>query len=78
MKKKTNWAVGTDEVGRSILKWSVGHEEGTVESVDPLAQTYNFLKRLDVAGLTLEDDGQADEYDPYNTGAYQVQSRRQR
>lgn len=62
------WHVGTDEVGRPILEWDVDLPDAleTKSDKDPLAQTYNFLKRLDVPGLELEQETEDNSVDPYD------------
>jgi len=73
VKKKTNWKIGTDDVGQRVLRWDVGRDSMDREDADPLAQTYNFLKRLELAGLSLADESAPpEEYDPYNTGVHSV------
>jgi hypothetical protein len=51
------WHVGEDDVGRPVLLWdaeSIDNGETTCDEHDPLAQTFNFLNRLDVPNLQLE------------------------
>ena len=53
------WHVGEDAVGRLVLLWeaeSNDNGETTCDEHDPLAQTFNFLKRLDVPNLQLESE----------------------
>ena len=63
------WHVGKDDVGRPVLLWDTSSSDSSEispEEHDPLAQTFNFLKRLDVPdlGLAVEvDDGSRDPYD---------------
>lgn len=82
MKKNAHWVVGTDEVGQPTLQWAVGGELIDIDTPDPdpLARTYNFLRRLDVDGLALAEDKATDDtsYDPYNTGTFSVSSLRPR
>ncbi len=72
MSKRINprpWHVGEDDVGRPMLQWETNAtnvaEEFADEQDDPLAQTYNFLQRLELPDLALEneDDGNHDPYD---------------
>jgi len=50
------WAVKKDR-GAAVLEWKVDrrHSAGQ-EPDDPLARTYNFLQKLTVPGMALEDD----------------------
>jgi hypothetical protein len=53
------WHVGEDDVGRPVLLWdaeSNDNGETICDEHDPLAQTFNFLKRLDVPNLQLESE----------------------
>lgn len=70
--KKKEWVVGTDDVGRATLQWRVDPEETAEVRVDtdPLAKTYNFLRRLELPELQLEGDYGEEEHDPYNSGVY--------
>ena len=66
---RKEWSIGTDDIGRAVLEWKVDHRTTERQKADPLARTYDFLKRLDVPHLALEDDAQksADGRDPYDT-----------
>ena len=70
--KKKEWVVGKDDVGRATLQWIADPEETAEvqEDPDPLAQTYNFLRRLELPNLHLEGDGNEEDNDPYNSGVY--------
>ena len=64
------WHVGEDDVGRPVLLWdaeSNGKGEATCDEHDPLAQTFNFLKRLDVPNLQLENEPNDSSGDPYDS-----------
>ena len=67
--KSKIWHVGEDDVGRPVLLWdadSINGSEARRDEHDPLAQTFNFLKRLDVPNLELEsetEDGSRNQYD---------------
>ncbi|HEX6998846.1 MAG TPA: hypothetical protein VF322_11945 [Gammaproteobacteria bacterium] len=64
-----DWVVGRDEVGRTVLEWKVDHRFTERLNNDPLAKTYDFLERLEVPGLALEEDVQAEiGINPYDTG----------
>ena len=70
--KKKEWVVSKDDVGRATLKWNVDPNETAEieENSDPLAKTYNFLRRLELPELHLEGDYQEEEHNPYNSGVY--------
>jgi hypothetical protein len=53
---RRDWAIGKDDVGRAVLEWKIGSEHDDPGSVDPCARTYDFLNRLDVPDLKLEED----------------------
>jgi hypothetical protein len=81
VKKDSDWVVGTDEVGQAVLKWKVGGDGGveTEPESGPLDRTYDFLRRLEVDGLSLEkDEAPARAYDPYNSGEYDVRGFRRK
>ncbi len=67
--KNKSWHVGEDGKGRTMLVWDTDSrraEDTPEDDRDPLAQTYNFLKALDVPELTIEneeDDGSRNPYD---------------
>lgn len=64
------WHVGEDDVGRPVLLWDAdpnGNAEATCDEHDPLAQTFNFLKRLDVPTLQLESEPNDGSRDPYDS-----------
>jgi len=69
-KKDTEWVVGTDDVGQTTLKWNPDStaQEGTS---DPFERTYDFLRRLDVDGLSLERESTPPRTsDPYNSKGF--------
>ena len=70
--KKKEWVVGKDDVGRATLQWIVdSHETAQVqEDNDPLAQTYNFLRRLELPDLHLEGESEEEGHNPYDSGVY--------
>ena len=55
-KPRKDWAIKSDR-GAAVLEWKVDrrHSEGH-EADDPLARTYNFLQKLAVPGMDLEDN----------------------
>ena len=62
------WAIKR-EGGAAVLEWKVDHRRSSEhEADDPLARTYNFLQKLSVPGLTLEDEAplHRDGLDPYD------------
>ncbi|HEY7672897.1 MAG TPA: hypothetical protein VIC71_11820 [Gammaproteobacteria bacterium] len=69
-KKNSEWVVGTDDVGQATLKWSVDPAQQQAES-DPFERTYDFLRRLDVDGLSLERERTPPRTsDPYNSTGF--------
>jgi hypothetical protein len=53
---RKDWAIGKDETGRAVLEWKVDSRRTERQESDPCARTYDFLKRLEVPDLELEDD----------------------
>jgi hypothetical protein len=53
---RKDWAIAKDEVGRAVLQWKVDGYRAARGTVDPCARTYDFLERLEVPDLALEDD----------------------
>lgn len=52
---RKDWVIGKDDTGRAVLEWR--HDpEPDPDATDPSARTHDFLERLDVPGLELEDD----------------------
>jgi len=69
--KTSCWHVGEDDVGRPVLQWDADTQnlrEAGQESDDPLANTFNFLKRLELPDLGLERDVDDKRHDPYDSG----------
>jgi hypothetical protein len=61
------WAIKRE--GGAVLEWKVDHRRSSEpEADDPLARTYNFLQKLSVPGLALEDESplRRDGLDPYD------------
>jgi hypothetical protein len=70
---RKDWVVGKDDIGHAVLEWKVDYRCTKREDSDPLARTYDFLKRLDVPDLVLEDDAkEVDGHNPYDTGTFPV------
>ena len=73
---RKDWVVGQDHIGHAVLEWKVDHRVTKRQETDPLARTYDFLKRLDLPDLVLEDDAKtdpkkaADGRNPYDTGVF--------
>lgn len=68
------WAIKKDR-GAAVLEWKVDRrsKEQQEDADDPLARTYNFLQKLSVPGMALEDESplHRDGLDPYdNARAY--------
>ncbi len=66
---RKDWVVGQDEVGQAVLEWKVDSRSRDREEPDPLARTYDLLKRLDVPSLSLEgneDAGTGEGRNPYD------------
>jgi hypothetical protein len=51
-----DWVIGKDDTGRAVLEWKVGSEHADPGATDPCARTYDFLERLYVPELKLEED----------------------
>ena len=70
-KKDTEWIVGTNDAGEATLTWNPDPkaQEGTS---DPFERTYDFLRRLDVDGLSLEERARTPPRtsDPYNSTGF--------
>ena len=72
---RKEWVIGRDDTGRSVLEWKVDYRATKRQESDPLARTYDFLKRLDVPDLELQDDGRkarAEGRNPYDSGVYPI------
>jgi hypothetical protein len=71
---RKDWVIGKDDVGRSVLEWKVEYRTKRPES-DPCARTYDFLERLEVPDLALEEDAHSSRMsrglNPYDTGKFQ-------
>ena len=72
---RRHWVVGRNDLGRATLERSVGPRDlRRLDDEDPLATTYDFLKKLDVPGLALDEPAgptrRTEGFDPYDTGIY--------
>jgi hypothetical protein len=66
-KPRKAWAIKRER--GAVLEWKVDHRRSSEqEADDPLARTYNFLQKLSVPGLALEDEPplRHDGLDPYD------------
>jgi hypothetical protein len=73
--QRKNWVIGKDDVGRAVLEWKVDCRAAKRQESDPLARTYDFLNRLEVPDLSLEDDqrnAKAEGRNPYDSGVYPI------
>jgi len=61
------WAIKRE--GGAVLEWKVDHRRSSEQEDDPLARTYNFLQKLSVPGLALEDESplRGGGLDPYDS-----------
>jgi len=72
---RKNWVIGKDDVGRAVLEWKVDYRAAKRQESDPLARTYDFLNRLEVPDLSLEDDqrkAKTEGRNPYDSGVYPI------
>ena len=69
---RKDWVISKDDVGRSVLEWKLDPMRVKRMESDPCARTYDFLKRLDVPDLTLEEEAAkaapARSFNPYDHG----------
>ncbi len=65
-KPRKVWVIKKDR--GAVLEWKVDPRQPKDEESDPLARTYNFLQKLSVPGLALEDESplRRDGLDPYD------------
>jgi hypothetical protein len=66
---RKDWAIGKDDLGRSVLEWKVDHRHTKRQELDPCARTYDFLQKLSVPDLTLADEPPAHRHglNPYDS-----------
>jgi hypothetical protein len=66
-KPRKVWAIKKDR-GAAVLEWKVDRRSKEQDADDPLARTYNFLQKLSVPGLALEDESPSrrDGLNPYH------------
>ena len=69
---RKDWVITKDDTGRSVLQWKVDPRRAQRMEADPCARTYDFLNRLDVPDLELEDDVPPSRsprsFNPYDRG----------
>jgi hypothetical protein len=69
---RKDWVVGRDEICHSVLEWKVDYRATKRQETDPLEKTYDFLKRLDVPDLALEEENPESGRNPYDTGIFKA------
>ena len=67
---RKSWAIGTDEVGRSVLAWQPDPFRAKRMESDPNARTYDFLNTLEHPELAIEPDAKKESrakpgFNPY-------------
>jgi hypothetical protein len=71
---RKDWVISKDDVGRSVLEWKVDPLRAKRMEADPCARTYDFLNRLDISDLALEDEVQSHRsprsFNPYDHDAH--------
>ena len=70
---RRDWVIAKDDTGRAVLEWKVESRTARRGESDPLARTYDLLKRLDVPDLELEDDkhrAKTEGRNPYESGMF--------
>jgi hypothetical protein len=76
---RKDWVIGKDDRGHSVLEWKVDYRHTKRQESDPSARTYNFLQKLSVPDLALEDDGRrriGRGLNPYDSSRRRGSSRR--
>lgn len=67
---RKEWVIAKDDVGRAVLEWKPDPLRAKRMESDPCARTYDFLARLDVPDLALEDEvaprSSSRSFDPYD------------
>ena len=53
---RKEWVIAKDDVGRAVLEWKQDPLRAERMKSDPCARTYDFLARLDVPDLAIEDE----------------------
>jgi hypothetical protein len=57
-----DWAVGQDDTGRAVLEWKAAARSAVDRELDSGERTFDFLKRLEIPGLELEEDARRGSY----------------
>ena len=70
---RKDWVLGRDETGRSVLEWKVDPMRAKRMEEDACDRTYDFLERLNLPDLELDDEkkNEADSgsaFNPYDHG----------
>ena len=77
---RKEWIIAKDDVGRAVLEWKMDPLRAKRMESDPCARTYDFLGRLDVPDLTIEDEAapraSSRSFNPYDHAAPPVRKRR--
>ena len=67
---RKDWVISKDDVGRAVLEWKLDPLRTKRMESDPCARTYDFLNRLNLPDLELEDDGKkrvpSRSFNPYD------------
>jgi hypothetical protein len=53
---RKDWVIGKDDKGQSVLEWKVDYRHTKRQESDASARTYNFLQKLNVPDLALEEE----------------------
>ncbi len=59
---RKDWVVGQDDTGRAVLEWKLDAPRRRDDAADPSERTYDFLKRLELPGLELEEEARRGSY----------------
>lgn len=78
---RKDWIITKDDVGRAVLEWQPDPLRAKrMQESDPCARTYDFLARLDVPDLTIEDEvaprACSRSFNPYDRAAPPIRKRR--
>ena len=70
---RKDWVISKDDVGRSVLEWKMDPMRAKRMESDPSARTYDFLERLTVPDLALQEESNkgspARSFNPYDRHA---------
>jgi hypothetical protein len=77
---RKEWIISKDDVGRAVLEWKMDPLRAKRMEADPCARTYDFLARLDVPNLAIEDEAppraSSRSFNPYDRSAPPIRKRR--